>query len=170
MPPNFQTFKPGTFKLIRAYPGLETHLETALRRLKSSQDAPIANQQLAPIHLETNEEKCLRRKGYFEKIWVAVRNLVFAPLAPETIPETFQPVSRNAETLALQMKDLREFDLETIKKISLETIQRLISGWERHPDFAKQAFSNAPCLVPPFELTATCGFLHDSQVPKESKS
>src|SRR5207253_9040275 len=96
------------------------HLETTLRRLKSSQDAPLANQQLAPIHLETNEKKCLRRQGYFEKISVAVRNLVPAPLTLETIPETFQAVSRNAETLALQMKDLREFSLETIKKISLK--------------------------------------------------
>jgi hypothetical protein len=35
---------------------------------------------------------------------------------PETTPETFQGVSRNAETLALQMNHLREFPLETIKK------------------------------------------------------
>ena len=103
---------------FQTHPGLETHLETTLRRLKSSQDAPLANQQLAPIHLETNEKKCLRRQGYFEKIWVAVRNLVLAPLTLETIPETFQAVSRNAETLALQINHLREFDLETIKKIS----------------------------------------------------
>src|SRR5207253_2940160 len=39
---------------------------------------------------------------------------------PETIRETFQAVSRNAETLALQMNHLRELDLETIKKISLK--------------------------------------------------
>ena len=39
---------------------------------------------------------------------------------PETIPETFQAVSRNAETLALQMNHLREFDLEMIKKIFLK--------------------------------------------------
>ena len=90
---------------FQAHPGLETHLETTLRRLKSSQDAPLANQQLALIHLETNEKECLRRQGDFEKIWVAVRKLVLAPL-------------------------------------TLETIQRLIR--ERHPDFAKQAFSNGP--------------------------
>jgi hypothetical protein len=50
----------------------------------------------------------------------ALRNLVLASLTLETIPETFQAVSRNAETLALQMKDLREVDLETIKNFSLK--------------------------------------------------
>jgi hypothetical protein len=51
---------------------------------------------------------------------VAVRNLVLAPFTLETIPETFQAVSRNAETLALQMNHLRKFDVETIKKKSLK--------------------------------------------------
>jgi hypothetical protein len=65
---------------FQVHPGLET----TLRRLKSSQDAPLANQQLAPIQLETNEKKCLRRQGYFQKIWVAFRSLVLAPLTLET--------------------------------------------------------------------------------------
>jgi hypothetical protein len=39
---------------------------------------------------------------------------------PETVPETFQAVSRNAETLALQMNHLREFAPETIKKLFLK--------------------------------------------------
>jgi hypothetical protein len=51
---------------------------------------------------------------------VSCSMLVFAtwslPLLLETILETFQAVSRNAETLALQMNHLREFALETIKK------------------------------------------------------
>jgi hypothetical protein len=56
----------------------------------------------------------------FEKTWVAVWNLVLASLRLETLPETFQTVSRNAETLALQLNHLREIFLETIKKFSLK--------------------------------------------------
>jgi hypothetical protein len=71
----------------------------------------------------------------------ALRILVLALLPLETIPETFQAVSRNAETLALQMKDLRRFEPETIKKISLKRFS--LSPWERHPDFAKQVFKDS---------------------------
>jgi hypothetical protein len=67
------------------------------------------------------------------KIWIGFRKLLLARLPPETVaettPETFQAVSRNAETLALQMNHLREFALETIKKY-LETIRYCIA-WLR---------------------------------------
>jgi hypothetical protein len=43
--------------------------------------------------------------------------------APETLPETFQPVSRNAETLALQINHLQKISLETIKKNSLKRFE-----------------------------------------------
>jgi ankyrin repeat protein len=62
----------------------------------------------------------LSNPGSLEKICLGFRNLVLAPVPLETIPETFQAVSRNAETLALQMNHLREFPLETIKKKSLK--------------------------------------------------
>src|SRR5207253_7506955 len=68
---------------------------------------------------------------------------------PETIRETFQAVSRNAETLALQMNHLRELDLETIKKNPrndsasyLRTPSWFLQNWA-------QEFSIAPWIHPP---------------------
>jgi hypothetical protein len=68
----------------------------------------------------------------------------FQKRSPETPPETFQAVSRNAETLALQMNHLREIALETIKKNPLKRSAPL--SLPANPVLLLQSwiFSNAP--------------------------
>jgi hypothetical protein len=83
--------------------------------------------------------------SWFETIWIGFRNLVVAVLPLETAPETFQGVSRTAETLAIQMNPLREFSSETIKKNALKRLRArlpantvlILQGWD-------QSISNSP--------------------------
>jgi hypothetical protein len=138
----FMTLKPRTdtdadpsklqTRNFQTHPGLETPLrKTETSHPKLRHLAPLstsyANFSLRQAILSKTETGVLRFRapklenpGLAHSLlnWLLEIDPCSPPLRndPETIPETFQAVSRNAETLALQINHLRELDLETIKK------------------------------------------------------